>query len=310
MIEKWYRDNLKRFIIFIGEPSGIIVRDYLLLVMSMVYILLGIAIKAFPNSTILLFLGLSSVALQNITVVVLLAGGLFMFVVWLFLYNKICWNRKGKIVTSESCWFLTEILFLLILPLIYCKNFVFTVLRKTRQQTIFTYMPELFLALLLSFLTFGIIELPALKLLILLLEELFHIIVSEEFVALYTVVMITATFFLESKLIVHKSIRIYLRQIAKHNARIDSTEKMQQNSIEDKYNELKAEADQELEYSELYFYVLVNLILLSVHLDENDVYGKMLANAFIGLTALAALFREVNTKKANENIKDKRKDNV
>lgn len=50
----------------------------------------------------------------------------------------------------------------------------------------------------------------------------------------------------------------------------------------------------------MYFFVLTNFILLSCHFDEGT-YAKMVENAFMGVTTLAALVREVGSAKQKEN---------
>lgn len=308
MIKKWYRENLQKFVNFVGEPSGTKVRDYLLMVMAIVYIVSGTIIVKFPENIFLKIMGFTSsrwVALVSGTMYI---GGIFMLIMWIFLFNKICWINKKRIVTAEKCWLVLRILFVFVLPLIYIKKCISFVLRETRQQTVATYIPEIFLALFLTFITFSLIEMPILKWISQMCEKVFIIILTEEFIALCMVVILISTFFASCRWIVHLSIKLNikelkrkeLKRISKVNVRGTMKSADIRKELEKKYVDLREKADIELKYTELYFYVCMNVILLSLHMEESDIYEKMFANAFVGVTTLAALFREVNSNKENE----------
>lgn len=69
--------------------------------------------------------------------------------------------------------------------------------------------------------------------------------------------------------------------------------------MESEYDARRVKADEELQYSQFYFYVIVNFILLSLNLD-NKPDEKLFANAFMGVTTLAALLREVDAHKKDD----------
>ena len=181
-------------------------------------------------------------------------------------------------------------------------------MRETRQQTVATYIPECFLALFQTFFAFCLIEIPILEWIAQMCEKAFNIILTEEFIVLCTVIILISTFFASCRWLVHLSImlglieskRIELKRRSKVNVCGTMKNTDIKKEIDEKYVELRKKADIELKYTELYFYVCMNVILLSLHMEESDIYEKMFANVFVGVTTLAALFREVNTNKENE----------
>lgn len=305
---KRYKQELEEFIKFVGEPPEVIGKDIFLTIMAMVYIGCGIFCFAFPNNVILVKIGLSANGWRIIAVAVSFFGGLLMLMVELFTLNKRSWNKKKKREEKQYWWWL-KILFILIFPLLLLKRLIAYILREARQEVIATYIPEIFLSLLTSLILFGIIGQFILKYGIMMVEKTFYVDVTDEFIALLMVVILVASFFMTSKAVVHISIKLYIRQLKKIELKkkskknISGTMKREDinREISIKYEELKKEADIELKYSELYFFVIVNVILLSLHLSDDGIYTKMFINAFMGVTTLAALFREANSARLKDN---------
>lgn len=308
MVKKWYRENLQKFVDYVGEPSETKVRDYLLMVMAIVYIVSGTIIERFPEKILEGIMGLTSSRWVHIVSGTMYIGGIFMLIMWICLFNKICWINKRKIVTAEKCWLVLRVLFIVVLPLIYIKKCISVVLRETRQQTVATFIPEIFLALILTLITFILIEIPILQCISQVCEKVFITILTEEFIALCMAFILIYTFFASCRWIVHLSIKLNikelkrreLKRISKVNVRGTKKSVNIEEELEKKHVDLRKKADIELKYTELYFYVLMNGILLSLHMEESAIYEKMFANAFVGVTTLTALLREVNSNKENE----------
>ena len=113
-----YKENLTKFIDFVGEPTGTFVRDHLLAIMAVVYIVCGFFVLNFPDSKVIVKMGYGD-PVWNVTMVAIFwVGGAFMLIDWLFLVNKICWKHKGKKVTAEKCWILLKV-FLWLLYLLF-----------------------------------------------------------------------------------------------------------------------------------------------------------------------------------------------
>lgn len=204
---KVYTENLEKFIENVGEPSGAFLRDHLLLFMAIIYILCGMFVLNYPNSEIIVRIGQGDIVWNAIMIAVLMAGGVCMLIHWLFLLNKICWKRDKKRVTVKRCWFLLKILFIVVIPFIYAKKVIAFVLRETRQKEIVIYIPEIFLALLLSIIIFFIVEIPFIEKIIIWLTGLIDISASKEFTMLCMVIAFIATFFQICKWIIHISIK-------------------------------------------------------------------------------------------------------
>ena len=165
------------------------------------------------------------------------------------------------------------------------------------------YMPEIFLSLFISLFLFVTIEQFALETATRLVGKIINIDFKDEFIILIAVVSLIATFFGMSRVLIRFSIK---KQIdwEKKKWEIENIDILMDEEVEkkisEKYEYLLKEAEIELRYSELYFFVLTNFILLSCHFDEGT-YAKMVENAFMGVTTLAALVREVGSAKQKEN---------
>ncbi|MFR1024749.1 MAG: hypothetical protein ACLSFF_17915 [Roseburia intestinalis] len=55
----------------------------------------------------------------------------------------------------------------------------------------------------------------------------------------------------------------------------------------------------EIQYSKLYFYILLNVIILCSPIGENE-FLRLIVNEIVGVTTLAALAREVRSSMKNE----------
>lgn len=68
---------------------------------------------------------------------------------------------------------------------------------------------------------------------------------------------------------------------------------------EKRYEERKKVLDEEIKNTEIWFFVVVTLVLLIIPVDETNTIGRLFVSEFMGITTLFALTREVRT-----NIKD------
>lgn len=71
--------------------------------------------------------------------------------------------------------------------------------------------------------------------------------------------------------------------------------KLIEGRIEQRENERCKQFDLQFRQTRLLCYVAMVFLLLIVPVDENDVYGKIFIEQFMGVATLAALLREVET---------------
>jgi len=298
----WYKNNLQSFIDFVGMPSKMMIRNHLLLVMALIYIMCGLLIAEFPNNIVLVWLGYASKGGSLVLKIIFIAGGIFMLIAWLFILNKLCWIKKNKDVSADKCWILLKLLFFVIIPFICAKKIFLYVLRQAKQEIVITHIPEIFMALLITLCILFPIELRVLKSSCFLFEKIFGIVVADELIVLCMIILLIISFFSASKWTIHTSIRFLIREQKrnelKNNSSINIRQTMKRKDvkteIDRKCRKQQKEADKELRYSEVYFFVIMNIILLSLHFEESDVYINLFVKEFMGVTTLAALMREVN----------------
>ena len=302
-IEKnWYSQNLQKVIDFVGKPSGNIIRDNLPLLVAIIYISCGIFNELFPDIFVFKMMR-GGISEGNIILTgSFIIAGSFLAFYWLLLINKICWGKQGKEVTAKKCWWWLKLLFVLFLPFIWVKKLILYILREARQEIISQQVVYVLLSFVLTLMILFPLELQGIKALVKVVYIVSGRVFTDELIVLVIVIVLIATFFFVCKNCIHLSIRWLeiapqrrkLKKAIKENG--EDSVKDEAERIEREYAELIEKADEELGYSKLYFYVIMNIILLSLHFDEADIYGKLFADEFIGVTALAALFREVGEK--------------
>lgn len=300
---KIYKRELEKYIKYVGAPLENKSKNILRIVVIAICIGCGVLCLIFPENVILAKIGATANGLSNILTIMFFGGGLLMIALVVTIFSNRYLIKRGKSIDYNHAGRLVKILFIFILPLILLEKLLMYILRAGRQKMIVMYMPEIFLSLFISLFLFVTIEQFALETATRLVGKIINIDFKDEFIILIAVVSLIATFFGMSRVLIRFSIK---KQIdwEKKKWEIENIDILMDEEVEkkisEKYEYLLKEAEIELKYSELYFFLLTNVILLSCHFDEGT-YAKMVENAFMGVTTLAALVREVGSAKQKEN---------
>ena len=173
----------------------------------------------------------------------------------------------------------------------------------SRQQEAIQHLPDFFLSFLFTLLLFIKLYIPFGRFLTNLVKCYYSVEIPDETIALMLVISVILTFFLISKGLVSFTEKTYI--YIEDRRKVMSVSKICYYSVlinsdhvkgrKDKYNKRIAQINNEMVYSRLYFYLIVNFILLSTHVNPTG-YGNLFKNTFLGVTTLAALVREVESK--------------
>lgn len=299
---KTYKRRLEDFLKYAGEPSEKSNRDNVFLVISIVYILLAGIILFFGGSRIMVLFGYDKGIIRFIAISALVGFSYVMFVCWIVIENKKCWNKVGKIVSSENCWIIIKILFVIIFIFELIKGIVLYVLGKPKQGVVINYLAEISIAFLGSLIIMVIESVILIKGLIPICD-FFEISITEKFIYLLLEISLVGLFFFSSEKLSHLSISREVRREMKteleQNGIINVKEmlgcKLIEGRIEQRENERCKQFDLQFRQTRLLCYVAMVFLLLIVPVDENDVYGKIFIEQFMGVATLAALLREVET---------------
>lgn len=296
---------LEDYLIFIGEPNKTAYRNSFILILALIYILAGILCLLFPNNIIINFVASDSIG-KLVLIWILILGGWYMFIYGTFLklrkkYVDDINHKMGLIM-----WFL----FLLIVPFELMKKIIQIVLNVSRQKETIQYIPEFFLSLALTLIITMTVYLKWGETFVNSLHSKTNIVVNDETITLILVVLIILTFFYLSKIMICELERLYIyleeKRIVKSKSKINYRKTLNDNlhleQRQKKYAKRMTIINRELDYSRIYFYLIVNIILLCIHIDPSDIYGTLFKNTFLGVTTLAALIREVQSRYESEKI--------
>ena len=301
-MNKWYRKNLKKFINYVGEPSRAPLRNYILLIMGLVYIFLGVLLMFIKDDSIVANLWARMLGIKAMFMFVLIIGGYFMLVVGLFRLNMMCWKIKHKVVNERKCWLILKILFVGIIPFLYIKCMISYILHESRQINVVDYISEIIMAFYLSFFILVSISFGLINKLTKYWEN------GIEIMMFLSVVGFIGVFGILSKKFIHSSIKRDVRHSKERELKRKSKENIKEtlksklivDEMKRRCEERYKIVDNQLNYSNLYFYVVVNLILLCVHVEDTTGYWDIFVNQFMGITTLTALLREVKAQKQTE----------
>ena len=194
------------------------------------------------------------------------------------------------------------------LGFIYIKKGFDYLFRESRQGTVVVYLTDVLIAFLISCTFFAKLLIEVLFVVKEVLERYLLLRITDEFIAFCIVFISLLFFFYLSKVMIHKSIKSAIVYAKRKELESKSKKCVKeaikspkiQEEIQNKYIEECKIADKQLEYTKLYIYAFINVVLLCLHFDEKDIYGKMMANQFMGITTITALFREVGGNIRNE----------
>ena len=195
------------------------------------------------------------------------------------------------------------VLFFFIFVFELYKKIARFILVASRQQKTIQHLSDFFLSFLLTFLLFIKLYISIGRFITYFVKQKYSLEISDEPIALALVVSVILTFFLISKVMVCVTEKIYIyledrrkvRSVSKNHYFSVLSNSDHINGRKNEYNKRIAQINNELAYSRVYFYLIVNFILLCIHVDPTG-YGNLFKNTFFGVTTLAALVREVESK--------------
>ena len=300
-IKRWFDERDKKVHGMFGGPSDYAWRDWVLFIGGIVYLVSGILGYINPTNIVASALGLEEIGIKIISVV-LMIGGVLLLACWLFVLT-IRLHRNNK----ENC--LTKLLYgvsVLVLYLFYLiKQIVFYFLRKTGQKNVMAYIAEIIASFFITF--FVVLLLVANNTVGQIVHSISGWLLWDELLAFIYVFIAIVMFFgisrwfiritvkleiwTEQKWELKKVSSVGLRDVMRNEDSITKREK--------RYEERKKVLDEEIKNTEIWFFVVVTLVLLIIPVDETNTIGKLFVSEFMGITTLFALTREVRT-----NIKD------
>ena len=90
-----------------------------------------------------------------------------------------------------------------------------------------------------------------------------------------------------------------LKRESKNNWRVTMKDELYRNERKENMRKEWEVVRAEIQYSKLYFYILLNVIILCSPIGENE-FLRLIVNEIVGVTTLAALAREVRSSMKNE----------
>lgn len=270
-------------------------------IIGMVYIFIGIFIYLIPNAPI--FCDLKGVWENS----VFFSFELIILGQYSVLYGIIAQlgsndNRYQK----KSCYFILTVALALMLPYHLIIRFINKLLNLVRQKHVAYLFPYYLLSIFAVLLLFSIaaIKVPTLKEFV---DLRLKIKLNDEAIAFIIVFVSICLYFKITELFAWLSTRSVVRSVQKSRLKRESKNNWRGTMKDELYrNERKENMRKEwevvraeIQYSKLYFYILLNVIILCSPIGENE-FLRLIVNEIVGVTTLAALAREVRSSMKNE----------
>lgn len=253
---------------FVSKPNNESKVEIAVTVLAIIIYAVGGIILLYKNENNML-----DVISNSILAAVLLFISLLFICLLVYRLDK---NSKSHYATNEISR-IGKISFIALIPGILIYKRIKRTIKGVRQDEVVLYFPIIFLVIPLSLLLFSKIEIPFIQRVLSYLGIMEYI--SQEFSALLIAFLFNSTFFILTDAFVYGYIYLTERIITKNGFSIDI--------VKNEFGTVKTQ----LAISKVLYYLLVALVCLSVHCqNENE---KALVNAFLGLTTLAALTREI-----------------
>lgn len=203
------------------------------------------------------------------------------------------WREKSLVKVEK------EILIILMLPYHLCIKGIKAFIRDKRQGHVLYLFPYYLLSLLIVSILFIIIG-----------GFISNIEISEvydEFVSFIIVCLFIFGFlgigkgvaYLLTKSVIKSVQKTEIKRISKNNWRGTLNNEAHRKERDDKLNEEWEIVKNELQYTELYFYIILTIFVLWIPKEEGS-FTALLVNQFLGITTIAALAREMKSKKDDE----------
>lgn len=203
------------------------------------------------------------------------------------------WREKSLVKVGK------EILVILMLPYHLCIKGIKAFIRDKRQGHVIYLFPYYMLSLIIVSILVIIIG-----------EFISNIEISEvyyEFVSFIIVCLFIFGFlglgkgfaYLLTKSVIKSVQKTEIKRISKINWRGTLNNETHKKERDDKFNEEWKIVKNELQYTELYFYIILALFVLWIPIEDGT-FTTLLVDQFWGITTIAALAREVKSKKDDE----------
>lgn len=208
------------------------------------------------------------------------------------------WREKGLVKIGK------EILIFLMLPYHLCIKGIKAFIRDKRQEHVIHLFPYYLISLLFVSISFVIIG-----------RIISNIGISEvydEFVGFILVCLFIFEFFLWGKIFAYfltksviKSVqKTEVKRTSKNNWRGTLNNEDHKKERHDKFKEEWEIVKKELEYTKIYFYIILTILVLWIPKEDGSLTA-LLVNQFLGITTIAALAREAKSKKDDEEKESK-----
>lgn len=203
-------------------------------------------------------------------------------------------GKKGQVILK----ILVQVLLVLISPYYYCAKFLKNIIKNIRQQHVMQLLPN-YLISLLAVLFFLVVIYSSDKYLIK-IKYLEGICFALDLVLLaifYGSGKILSKVMLKS--IIRSTQKYEIKRVSKNNWRDAFKDEIHRKARKDRFNKEWKKVEEELEYTKIYFYMALSILLLCFPKNDSKVIQIMMEQ-FLGIISIAALSREVHSKKENE----------
>lgn len=203
-------------------------------------------------------------------------------------------GKKGQVILK----ILVQVLLVLISPYYYCAKFLKNIIKNIRQQHVMQLLPN-YLISLLAVLFFLVVIYSSDKYLIK-IKYLEGICFALDLVLLaifYGSGKILSKAMLKS--IIRSTQKYEIKRVSKNNWRNVFKDEIHRKERKDRFNKEWKRVEEELEYTKIYFYIVLSILLLCFPKNDSKVIQIMMEQ-FLGIISIAALSREVRSKKENE----------
>lgn len=204
---------------------------------------------------------------------------------------------SGKCIVK----FLKAILIVLMLPYHLCIKGIKAFIKDKRQEHVMYLFPYYLISLLIVMFSFNLA-----------LNFISRLEISEaynEVVSFIIVCCLILEFFgfgkffayFITKFVIKSVQKSEIKKISKINWRGTMKDDKHKEERRNKFNDEWTIVKKELEYTKIYFYIILTVLVLWIPKKDNSL-AELLVNQFLGITAIAALARESKTKKAEDDL--------
>lgn len=254
------------------------------LLIGVLYVVLGILLIVFPEHYFLIIISQGNMLLAYVLIILGIYALLyaFIFICMYGKWSKYWWGRKLK-----------GVLVFLMFPYHVCIKKVKEFIKENRQAHVTYLFPYYLISLLIVLFSYIFLVNVIPKL------EFFK--GYDELVAFVIVFLLVVEFFGIGKIFSFLLTKSLIWSIQKHKIKSESKVKWRDAMRQHKqvrkemFDEEWKIVKEELEYSEIYFYIILNIVILILPKVDGSL-GELLSTQLVGITTIAALGREAKSK--------------